>query len=69
MKKRHVEHRFLDMHEAAEYLGIAYKGLSYRVQTKQVPFTRLGSSLRFDRIELDKMLAKNAVPPIDLSRR
>ncbi len=69
MSKQTVERRFLDMHAAAEYLGLAYKGLAYRVQIRQIPFTRLGGSIRFDRRELDKFMAENAVEPVDLQRR
>ena len=54
--------------QAAEYLGLSPKALHDRVHMRQIPFYRLGKSLRFKRTELDQMLERTRVKPIILGR-
>jgi len=54
--------------ETADYLGLTLKGLYSRVAMRQLPFSRLGGSLRFRRSELDGLLEETKVEPIVLGR-
>ena len=69
MRKNSIERRYLDVHQAAIYLGATEKAIRYRVEARTLPFSRIGSRIVFDRQELDKLIAKNAVQPLSLKRR
>ncbi len=60
--------RYMNSEMAAEYLGLGTgaKGanlLRQMVHKRQVGFIKLGSRLRFDRVELDKWMAEHKVNP------
>jgi excisionase family DNA binding protein len=69
MQKKTIEQRYLDVHAAAAYLGTTEKAIRYKLEARRLPFSRIGKRIVFDRLELDKFLAKNSVPPLDLTRR
>lgn len=64
-----VEAKWLNPHQAAAYLGLTVKAVRERVSLRQLPFSKLGYSLRFDRDELDAFLKATAVRPINFERR
>ena len=49
--------------ELAEYLGIAESTVYKKVEYRQVPFTKVGSLLRFPKWLIDRWLTENAVRP------
>jgi len=64
MQRSTLEQRYLDVHAASIYLGMSEKAIRYKIESRTLPFTRAGHSIRFDRLELDKFLAGNAVKPL-----
>jgi len=69
MRKNEVQQRFMDIHDASRYLGMTEKSLRYKVEARRLPFAKIGKSIRFDRLELDRFIARNTVQPIALRRR
>ncbi len=55
------EARYLTLRDAAAYLSLTEKALRHRVDRREVPFCRLGRSLRFDRQALDRLMRQSAV--------
>jgi len=55
--------RFLDVKETAEYLGLAESTLYTMVSERRIPFTKMGRRTKFDRVQLDKWILSNSVPP------
>jgi excisionase family DNA binding protein len=53
--------RFLDVKEAAEYLGLAISTLYTMVSQRRIPFVKMGRRTKFDRLELDKWIAGHSV--------
>lgn len=60
--------RWMNVKQAAEYLSISEKGLRYRIEIRQIPFHRLGGSIRFDKFELDQMLEEHGVEAMKMRR-
>ena len=52
--------RWVATREAAEYLGLTLKALEKRIERRQIPFTKLGWSRRFDIQVLDRMLERGS---------
>ncbi len=53
--------RYLTLRDAAAYLSLTEKALRHRVDRREVPFCRLGKSLRFDRQALDRLMRQSAI--------
>ncbi len=53
--------RYLTLRDAAAYLSLTEGALRHRVERREVPFCRLGRSLRFDRQALDRLMRQSAV--------
>jgi excisionase family DNA binding protein len=53
--------RFLDVKEAAEYLGLATSTLYTMVSQRRIPYIKMGRRTKFDRLELDKWIARHSV--------
>ena len=51
--------------ELAAYLGIAESTVYKKVEYRQIPFTKVGSLLRFPKWIIDRWLAEKAVRPDD----
>ena len=51
-----MEVRWFKRAEAAEYLGVTQRTITSWVKERRIPFTRIGRSVRFDRLALDKQL-------------
>ncbi|MCD6327979.1 helix-turn-helix domain-containing protein [bacterium] len=66
MQNSNITQRFMDVHDAAIYLGMSESALRYKLDVRRLPFCRIGKSVRLDRIELDKFMSQNSVSPIDL---
>ena len=49
--------------ELAEYLGIATSTVYKKVEYRQIPFTKIGSLLRFPKWIIDRWLSEKAVRP------
>lgn len=49
--------------EVAEYLGVSRSSIYKMVQAGEMPYTKLGSMLRFPKLLLDRWLADHAVQP------
>lgn len=56
-----IERRWLNVKETASYLGTTVKGIYGLVARALLPHTRIGSRLKFDRKQLDRMLEGNSV--------
>jgi excisionase family DNA binding protein len=52
--------RWLSSREAAAYLGLTLKALEKRVERREIPFSKLGSTRRFDIRALDRMLENSS---------
>jgi excisionase family DNA binding protein len=63
------EARLLNVREAAQYLGTTAKTLYTKVWRREIPFVKLGRSLRFDIRELDRLIEEGTVRPQELSIR
>ena len=66
---RDSKDQWMTPREAASYLRISLKSVYSRVAVRQLPFSRLGGSLRFRKSQLDGLLDQNAVEPLDLKAR
>lgn len=58
--------RYLSTEKAAEYLGFgtgknAATAIRLMVHRRQIPFNKMGTRLRFDRVELDAWMKDNSV--------
>lgn len=53
--------RWLNTKQAAEYLGMTERALYNKVHRREIPFCRLRKRLRFDRLELDRMLTNSTI--------
>ena len=49
-----MEKKYFSIKEVAVYMGIAEKTLYERVSRRMIPFFKVGKSVRFDIVELDK---------------
>ncbi|MGA2631847.1 MAG: helix-turn-helix domain-containing protein [Terriglobia bacterium] len=57
------ERRLFTVKEAAAYLAVPVATLYTRIFYRQVPFVKLGRSVRFDRADLDALIDANKVHP------
>jgi excisionase family DNA binding protein len=55
--------RFLDVREAAEYLGLATSTLYTMVSQRRVPFVKIGRRTKFDREKIESWIAQHSVKP------
>jgi predicted DNA-binding transcriptional regulator AlpA len=56
--------RYLNSHEAAEYLGVGHSTLSiHRMKGTGPKFIKWGMNVRYDLLELDRWMAEHAVTP------
>lgn len=61
------EVRLLTVRQAAEYLGTTPATLYSKVWRREVPFVKLGRSVRFDRVDLDELITKCRIVPRELT--
>lgn len=55
--------RYLNVDETAQYIGVAKSRVYRLVESRAIPFIRVGkATLRFDIRELDKWMARRFVP-------
>jgi excisionase family DNA binding protein len=59
--------RLLTVRQAAEYLGTTPATLYTKIWRREIPFIKLGRSVRFDVRDLDELIACSKVEPHDLS--
>ena len=53
--------RWFTVEECAEYLGLTKRAVYNMVHRREIPFSKLGERVRFDRQSLDEGLAQNTV--------
>jgi excisionase family DNA binding protein len=58
--------RLLTVPQAAEYLGTTPATLYTKVWRREIPFIKLGRSIRFDVRDLDELIEMSRVVPQDL---
>ena len=56
------EKRLYTIKEASEYLGFSVKALYHMVERRQIPFVKIGKSLRFNKVALDNWIEKHTIP-------
>jgi excisionase family DNA binding protein len=61
------EARLLTVGQAAEYLGTTAASLYSKIWRREIPFVKLGRSVRFDIRELDRLIEEAKVKPHDVS--
>jgi len=58
-----MEKRYINIKEMSEYSGIAVKTIYNWVGQRKIPFHKVnGKMVRFDKFEIDKLMANNKVP-------
>lgn len=60
------EKRLLTVREAAEFLGTTSATLYGRVWRREIPFVKIGRSVRFDRRDLDELIERGKIVPQSL---
>jgi excisionase family DNA binding protein len=65
--KGHEEVRLLTVRQAADYLGTTSASLYTKIWRREIPFVKLGRSVRFDIRELDRLIEEAQVKPHDVS--
>jgi len=58
------KHKFLNVLQAANYLGIKVSTLYQWVSQKKIPYYKSGRLDKFDLAELDKFIEKTRVNPV-----
>jgi excisionase family DNA binding protein len=53
--------RFLDVDEAAVYLGLAESTVYAMVSQRRIPFVKMGSRTKLDRLQLEKWVISHSV--------
>lgn len=51
-----MEKRLITARELAEYLGSSVGGVYQRVARREIPYVKIGGSLRFDLAEIEKWI-------------
>ncbi|MBT8402060.1 MAG: helix-turn-helix domain-containing protein [Rhodothermia bacterium] len=68
-----MEQRFLNIEQAAEYLGFSVHTLYGWTSQRRIPFVKIGGRVRFDKQKLDKWIEQfeleAAANPESLRRR
>jgi excisionase family DNA binding protein len=64
-KPEEIRRRLLTASEAAEYLGLAETTVRQWASMRKIPAVKLGRSLRFDVLELEKWLGARKQPALD----
>lgn len=55
-----VPKRWLNVQQCAEYLSLSVSAVYNLVHRRKIPFTKLNTRVRFDRLELDRWLKGNS---------
>lgn len=55
--------RLLTVRQAAEYLGTTAATLYTKIWRREIPFIKLGRSVRFDVTDLDQLIAQSKIVP------
>ena len=59
--------RLLTVSQAAVYLGTTVATLYSKIWRREIPFIKMGRSVRFDVVDLDELIEQSKVKPRDLS--
>jgi len=60
-----MEKRFLNVHEAAQYLGVTGGTLYAWVCYRRIPYVKIGRLVKFDLKQLDAWTQKNSVDVLE----
>ena len=63
-----ITKRLLNVSEAAQYLGLAVDTLHKKRALREIPFVKIGRSLRFDIVALDIYIKQNTVEILEWRR-
>lgn len=55
----------LNMHEAAESLGVCYRTMQELVYQRKVGFVRIGKNYKFRQEDLNRFIEKNYIKPVN----
>lgn len=58
--------RLLTVRQAAEYLGTTSATIYTKIWRREIPFIKLGRSVRLDIHDLDEMIARGRVGPYEI---
>jgi excisionase family DNA binding protein len=58
-----MERRFVGIDELAKYLGMSKNTVRYWVFTRQIPYCKIGRSVRFEKQEIDNWVNNKKVKP------
>ena len=59
--KKYEENKIITMNEACDYLSLKQSRIRSMVHLKQIPYIKLGASIRFELDELKKWVKSNSV--------
>lgn len=65
--KRNTEKRFLDINEAAVYLGISKNTLYHWAAQGRFPYVKMGHLVRFDIKRIETWIKERKIEPYELS--
>ena len=54
----------LNMHEAAESIGVCYRTMQELVYKRQIGFVKVGKNYKFRTEDIDNFIEKNFVKPV-----
>ncbi len=69
MQKDSVQQRYLSVSAAAIYLGMSQSALRYKLALRRLAYCKVGKTVRIDRLELDRFLSENTIPPVGYKGR
>ncbi|HUT03533.1 MAG TPA: hypothetical protein VM163_06550 [bacterium] len=69
MQKDLTQPRYMSVSIAANYMCLSERALRCKIAMKDVPVSRIGHTIRLDRLKIDKLLEQNAVPAVKRDRR
>ena len=59
--------RLFTVSQAAEYLGTTVATLYSKIWRREIPFIKMGRSVRFDVVDLEELIERSKVKPRELS--
>ena len=65
LSNMNVGKRLLNVEEAAGYLGLKVDTLYKKARLRELPFVKVGRSLRFDKQALDRLIEQHTIQTIE----
>lgn len=60
---KRIKQRLITIRELAEYTGFSISNLYSRISKKQIPYVKIGHSVRFDLEKIDEWISEQSVEP------